>query len=432
MFGCNDEFTQVARTSSIFASLQLKSTPLKMNKLQRLFSSRAILLVCILFCLWYFYLPQNGSGPVYNHVLTPEEARGKDLPRPSKHRLSMCTMFRNEAHYLLEWIAHHVSFGFDHFYLYNHLSEDNYQEVLQPLIDKGYVTLQNVPIVAEYRQQRAAFDDCLLHRNETDWIANFDLDEYLYVSPKLERTSILTLLEELRAEMDVDLVYLNRHHFNTDGNQEPIWKKYDALGESVLNEQHEQSEEERKKVCPLVTCNYLERNTNEIMKGQFAGKLFADLRSVQEFSVHNATGYKKAVNGRGDVVVAGTLPRVLSPLSIHHYLTMSLEECMAKKVSTAFGGGWRNKSGDQWCFKQHRGSVIYWQDKSVKDDDMLAWSERVMLHMCFLDPHRAMKQGVPCDLLTPLTQSQIGKELGDASIPIVRHLRDYVSDYEYV
>ena len=43
---------------------------------------------------------------------------------PKKFYLSFCSIFKNEAPYMKEWIEYHLLVGVDHFYLYNNNSTD--------------------------------------------------------------------------------------------------------------------------------------------------------------------------------------------------------------------------------------------------------------------------------------------------------------------
>ncbi|MBR7025230.1 MAG: glycosyltransferase family 2 protein, partial [Selenomonadaceae bacterium] len=44
--------------------------------------------------------------------------------------LAVVAIFKNEGHYLKEWLDYHLFAGVEHFYLYNNNSTDNYEEVL--------------------------------------------------------------------------------------------------------------------------------------------------------------------------------------------------------------------------------------------------------------------------------------------------------------
>ncbi len=93
-----------------------------------------------------------------------------------QYYVSACLIFKNEAKYLKEWIEYHLIVGFDHFYLYNNFSEDNYKEVLKPYIDKDLVTLIDWP---EKPGQMSAYKHCLkTYSSQSDWIAFIDTDEF--------------------------------------------------------------------------------------------------------------------------------------------------------------------------------------------------------------------------------------------------------------
>lgn len=102
-----------------------------------------------------------------------------------QYELSIATIFRDEAPYLREWIEYHLLQGVEHFYLYNHLSADEYQEVLQPYIENGIVELIDWPFEAEnWRHwdniQVAACKDAVERATgETKWLAIIDSDEFL-------------------------------------------------------------------------------------------------------------------------------------------------------------------------------------------------------------------------------------------------------------
>ncbi len=94
-----------------------------------------------------------------------------------KYYASICLIFKNEAMYLDEWIKYHLIVGFEHFYLYNNFSSDNYQKILKPYIEKGFVTLINWDKVAG---QMSAYNNCLERfHDESDWILFADADEFI-------------------------------------------------------------------------------------------------------------------------------------------------------------------------------------------------------------------------------------------------------------
>lgn len=97
--------------------------------------------------------------------------------KPKQHTLSICAIFKNEASYMKEWIEYYILMGVDHFYLYNNNSEDNFEEVLAPYVEKGVITLQNWPdIPGQISAYRHWYEN---YRHETNWCSFLDLDEFL-------------------------------------------------------------------------------------------------------------------------------------------------------------------------------------------------------------------------------------------------------------
>jgi Glycosyltransferase family 92 len=114
--------------------------------------------------------------------------------KPDRAYLGACTIYRNNAGYLAEWIEVHRLFGFERFFLYDNGSTDDHLEVLAPYIEDGSVSVHDWPMPFLGRQGRAgaivqAFEHCLgEHRDDARWIAFLDLDEFLF-SPTGERVS---------------------------------------------------------------------------------------------------------------------------------------------------------------------------------------------------------------------------------------------------
>ena len=95
-----------------------------------------------------------------------------------RYELTACLKFKNEAPFLPEWIEFHQIVGFEHFYLYNNNSTDNYREALAPYCEEGSVTLYEWPDVPAFPKSD---EHCIAHhRHEARWIAFLDADEFLF------------------------------------------------------------------------------------------------------------------------------------------------------------------------------------------------------------------------------------------------------------
>lgn len=122
-------------------------------------------------------------------------------------------MFKNESWGLKEWIEHNKIHGVDHIYLIDDFSEDNYLPILQPYIDSQYVTLFKNQFSERFkgRQQYISNYYFLPIVNESYWICNVDIDEFLYSPNELDIKNILKKYE------DYGELYANWVWFNSNG-----------------------------------------------------------------------------------------------------------------------------------------------------------------------------------------------------------------------
>jgi len=119
-----------------------------------------------------------------NHLQTFQDKQSEKFSE--KYCLVICAVFQNESFFLKQWIEFHKLMGVDHFYLYNNLSTDNYQEILQPYVDEGLVEVIEWPVEThnekEYLSllQLPAYNHALqIVKNTAHWAAFIDLDEFL-------------------------------------------------------------------------------------------------------------------------------------------------------------------------------------------------------------------------------------------------------------
>lgn len=129
-----------------------------------------------------------------------------------KHYLSVAAIFKNESWNLKEWILHYKYHGVDHIYLVNDFSDDNYLPIVQPFINEGFVTLFQNDVKEKYVGRQVDLNNkyFLPICNETQWIAQIDLDEFIY-SPKC-----VDLKEILRKYENYGTVVSNWVWFNSN------------------------------------------------------------------------------------------------------------------------------------------------------------------------------------------------------------------------
>lgn len=167
-------------------------------------------------------------------------------PARKKYKISICAIFKNEGLFMKEWIEYHLLIGVEHFYLYNNLSDDNYQDLLKPYVDNGTVTLIEWPV--PFAQTKAYIDCYNKYRQETEWIAYIDLDEFICLR---EQNDIKEWIHGFRRYPSV---VLNWKMFGTSGhmNHEAdslVTEQYTASwpypvnhGKSLINTSYDFSE----------------------------------------------------------------------------------------------------------------------------------------------------------------------------------------------
>lgn len=108
------------------------------------------------------------------------------LPAPlSREKITIVTTVRNEAPFLLEWIAYHRSIGVTDFLIYTNDCTDGTDEILNRLQDMGCVTRLDNPFKSDKGQkpQRGALNHAVSHPliRDADWYICMDCDEFINV-----------------------------------------------------------------------------------------------------------------------------------------------------------------------------------------------------------------------------------------------------------
>lgn len=96
--------------------------------------------------------------------------------------ICVCTMVRNVAKFLPEWISYHTAIGVEQFFLYDNGSEDELVEQVARLKSSG-IDISTVPW-SWTKTQEAGLSHCAaLHEPSCQWMAFIDVDEFIF-SPK--------------------------------------------------------------------------------------------------------------------------------------------------------------------------------------------------------------------------------------------------------
>ena len=88
------------------------------------------------------FLAQNAAHAVRPTPLAP------DRPSPApRRRLTAMVRVKDEARFLPEWLAHHVTLGVEHVVVYDNNSTDDLASAVAPFVGRGLVTVVDWPAI---------------------------------------------------------------------------------------------------------------------------------------------------------------------------------------------------------------------------------------------------------------------------------------------
>ena len=296
----------------------------------------------------------------------------------SHHFVAITTIIHNEASYILEWIAYHISqHNISHFYLYDHQSTDDIMTVLHPLITRGIVTfgsaseaLLSFPKLTNEEKsfllsthvatQKLCLHHFYIHYSKNvTWSISMDVDEFLYGNESI--TNILKNMPSYTGG-----VHFTRVPFSTSGRESII--RRDELSTAIFFE--------RMKYNELLT---------------EAGKVAYKISTLQGWpnDVHrfsNSTGSLMNVKGKlAKECEKGNCGqnRTENPLKILHYLPRSYDDCLEKrKRSNEINGGWRHRMNDKDCEKRHSTSRLFMRGMFEQDMKLRNESKKWRKEIC--------------------------------------------------
>lgn len=99
----------------------------------------------------------------------------------SNKKIAICGIFKNEAPYILEWLAHHKSIGIENYYIADNISSDGSSELLIKLHDAGVIHRLEWPTQSGVKPQLPAYNRLAeLARNDgITWAFFIDADEFI-------------------------------------------------------------------------------------------------------------------------------------------------------------------------------------------------------------------------------------------------------------
>ncbi len=252
--------------------------------------------------------------------------------------LAIVTCIKNEGEDLVEWLCFHRHVGVSRFVIYDNLSTDATQRILSSVPFRDEITVRRM---AKESPQKAAFADALKrYRNKLDWVAFIDGDEFIV---PLGDAPLLQKLTELNAD-GVEGLGIHWRVFGSGGHEtRPTGLVTECFTRRALDDFHPNAHVKSivriSRVKSMVTQHYFKTS----------GPYLLDNGTEPEPEFDGLTPLATFTQG----------------FAIHHYITKSRAQCMAKIA--------RGRPKPSWSKQKYRPpTYCEMYDRNEVEDDRAA------------------------------------------------------------
>lgn len=155
------------------------------------------------------------------------------IKEDSNLKLAICSIFKNEGPYILEWLAYHRTIGVDRFFIADNDSTDSGKTLLEALSTLGLIQLVKFPTPADRAPQLPAYEKLMKENHASaDWFAFIDADEFLLP----DEGNLKLVIERIVGERNTaGAIAVNWASFGSSGVKEfdprPVIKRFQGRGE---------------------------------------------------------------------------------------------------------------------------------------------------------------------------------------------------------
>ncbi|XP_010554087.1 PREDICTED: glycosyltransferase family 92 protein RCOM_0530710-like [Tarenaya hassleriana] len=139
--------------------------------------------------------------------------RVKDPTQSRPFNMCACTMTRNAAAFLREWVMYHARIGVQRWFIYDNNSDDDIISEIENLEKLGYNISRHLwPWI---KTQEAGFAHCAIRaRSDCDWVAFIDVDEFFYLPSRL---TLPDIIRNYSASGEIGELRTSCHSFGPSG-----------------------------------------------------------------------------------------------------------------------------------------------------------------------------------------------------------------------
>lgn len=254
-------------------------------------------------------------------------------------KFAIVAIVKDEAPYLIEWLAFHRAIGVRDFFIYNNESADETYKITRMHRHLG-VTVKWWPRVADQSPQITAYEDFIEHHSsDYRFVAFIDLDEFIMPQVGLELNDWLETIPD-----DAGSIVLNQRVFGSSNqtayNQDLVLRRFSRCSTSAYSE--------NRYVKPIYRSEAL-AGMQDIHMGEMkhGRRLLSDFREarINQLEPCSVT----------DVCHA--------PLQLNHYILKSMEEYQAKKLR-----GNAHAASEAFRFTRYTEEFFHGRDGAINDE----------------------------------------------------------------
>ncbi|KAJ8566930.1 hypothetical protein K7X08_019138 [Anisodus acutangulus] len=155
-----------------------------------------------------------GKEPLES-IVSPKRRLQLNLPGQKQHQMCVCTMLRNQASFLKEWIMYHTKIGVQRWFIYDNNSLDDIEDVVKVLSMDGNINVTR-HVWPWIKSQEAGFAHCALRaRDVCEWVGFMDVDEFFHLPTGLSLLDILR--NHSQSNSKVAELRVSCHNFGPSG-----------------------------------------------------------------------------------------------------------------------------------------------------------------------------------------------------------------------
>ena len=163
-----------------------------------------------------------------------------------KLKIAIVAIGKMENHYIKEWVTHYYHLGFKKIFLYdnNDIDGERFEDEISDFIKNNFIEIINYrgKYSDKYNLQSKAYVDCYINRvKDYDYLAIFDIDEFLYLNnythisdylsqPKFKDFDCIRFPWLIMDDNDLIIVQNNNYSLN----KRFLRGKFSQLGKSIF------------------------------------------------------------------------------------------------------------------------------------------------------------------------------------------------------